>query len=76
MKTLNPKQASEMETFFSPSALKPKLESLEKNAALLIAKSEWNYKSPPRSLVHELMGAGKFSVKMTKDKKSWLITKL
>lgn len=76
MKILNPQEAAKVETFFSPSSLKPKLEALETGQALLIKKTEWEYKSPPRTLVHDLMGAGKFSVKLTKDKKAWLVTKL
>jgi len=73
---LTPDQVSGIETFFGGSELKPKLSTLEKGAALLIPKEDWKYKSPPRTLVHELMGAGQFSVMMTKDKKAWLIIRL
>lgn len=76
MKKLSTQQASQVETLFSPSTLKKKLEELVPGEAYLAPKKTWKYKTPPRQLVYELMGAGKFSVETTKDKKSWLITKL
>lgn len=76
MKVLSPTEAASVNTFFSPSGLKPKLDALEVNAALLISKKEWKHKTAPRQLVHEMMGAGKFSVFLTEDKKSWKITRL
>jgi len=76
MKKLNPEQARQVETLFSPSALKSLLEKMAKGEAYLATKKTWEYTTPPRQLVYELMGAGQFSVKTTKDKKAWLITKL
>ena len=57
-------------------SFKPVLESLEKGWAILFGQEEWKLKTSPRNVLYEQMGARQFSVKTTKDKKAWLITKL